>query len=63
VTTRGELEALTGGLEELLVRVTAMVERDGPGTTSEDDVELVAIERGLASTLRRLRRLSAKSRD
>jgi N-methylhydantoinase B/oxoprolinase/acetone carboxylase alpha subunit len=63
MATRGDLEALTAGLEELLARVTAMIERDGPGTTSDDEVELVVIERGLASTLRRLRRLSSKLRD
>jgi hypothetical protein len=62
VATRGELETLTAGLEDLLARVTAIVERDGPGTTHDDEFELVAVERGLASTLRRLRRLNVKAR-
>jgi hypothetical protein len=59
---RGELEALAAGLEEFLGRVTAIIERDGPGTTRDDELELIAVERGLASTLRKLRRLSAKAR-
>lgn len=62
MATRGELDALAAGLEELLGRVTAIIERDGPGTTRDDELELVAIERGLASTLRKLRRLTTKVR-
>lgn len=59
---RGELETLAASLEELLARVTGLVEREGATASRDASVDLVAIERGLASTLRRLQRLTAKSR-
>ncbi len=62
MASRGELEAVAGSLEELLGRVTAIVERDS-ATTKEATQDLVAVERGLASTLRRLRRLTTKLSD
>jgi hypothetical protein len=60
---RGELQTLGASLEELLARVTALVEQSGPGTSRDEDLELVAIERGLASTLRRVQRLAARVDD
>jgi tyrosyl-tRNA synthetase len=60
---RGELQTLGASLEALLARVTAMVEQSGSDTTRDDELELVAIERGLASTLRRVHRLAARSLD
>jgi hypothetical protein len=58
----GELEALGATLEEVLGRVTDLVERSSGAAARDDELELVAIERGLASTLRRLRRLTARQR-
>ena len=58
---RGELQALAASLRELLARVTALVERTDTETPRDDELELVAIERGLASTLRRVDRLNARS--
>lgn len=60
MATRSELQALAGSLEELLGRVTSLVERDGAGAMRDETLDLVAVERGLASTLRRLRRLTGK---
>jgi hypothetical protein len=57
---RGELQTLGASLEEVLARVTALVDETGPGTSRDDEQELVAIERGLASVLRRVRRLAAR---
>jgi NAD(P)-dependent dehydrogenase (short-subunit alcohol dehydrogenase family) len=57
---RGEIQALAASLRELLGRVTALVENAGSDTARDDELELVAIERGLASTLRRVDRLNAK---
>jgi hypothetical protein len=63
MATRNELETLATGLEDLLGRVTSIVEREGTTSGVQDDgLELVAIERGLASTLRRLRRVIAQAR-
>ena len=59
MATRGELEALAASLEELLGRVTAVVERDA-SSSRDDTSDLIAVERGLASTLRRLHRLTAR---
>ncbi len=56
----GELQAVGAGLEELLRRVTALVERQ-VGAPRDDELELVAIERGLQSTLRRVQRLTARA--
>lgn len=62
MATRNELETLATGLEELLGRVTSIVEREGTNSDVQDDgLELVAIERGLASTLRRLRRVISQA--
>jgi DNA-binding response OmpR family regulator len=61
VATSSELEACAASLEELLARVTALVERAGSGKERDDELELIAVERGLASTLRKLRRLTARS--
>ena len=58
---RGEIQALAASLRELLGRVTALVENTGSDTPRDDELELVAIERGLASTLRRVDRLTAKA--
>ena len=63
VQVRGELQTLGATLEALLTRVTALVEESGAGSSRDDELELVAIERGLASTLRRVQRLAAKSLD
>ncbi|HEV3328332.1 MAG TPA: hypothetical protein VGZ33_02955 [Acidimicrobiales bacterium] len=57
---RGELEAITDGLGVLLTRVTALVERAEDASARDDLLELVAVERGLASTLRRLQRLTSR---
>jgi hypothetical protein len=62
VAGRGELEAISDGLGTLLARVTALVERADDDATRDDLLELVAIERGLTSTQRRLQRLVARSR-
>lgn len=59
MATRGELEALAAALDELLGRVTTMVERDRAAARDET-LDLIAVERGLTSTLRRLRRLTGK---
>ena len=61
VQERGEIQALAASLRELLGRVTALVEHAGSDTPRDDELELVAIERGLASTLRRVERLTAKA--
>jgi hypothetical protein len=61
VPARGELEAIADGMSVLLARVTELVERAESGATRDDVLELVAVERGLASTLRRLQRLTARS--
>ena len=58
---RGELEAVADGLRVLLARVTALIERTEDGAARDDVLELVAVERGLASTLRRLQRLTSRS--
>jgi hypothetical protein len=60
VHERGELEAITDGLGVLLTRVTALVERAEDVSARDDLLELVAVERGLASTLRRLQRLTSR---
>jgi hypothetical protein len=60
VHERGELEAITDGLGVLLTRVTALVERAEDASSRDDLLELVAVERGLASTLRRLQRLTSR---
>jgi hypothetical protein len=60
VRTAGELQALGASLEDLLARVTALVEQSEAETSRDDALELVAIERGLSSTLRRIRRLVAR---
>jgi hypothetical protein len=60
VQGRGELEAITDGLGVLLTRVTALVERAEDSSSRDDLLELVAVERGLSSTLRRLQRLTAR---
>jgi hypothetical protein len=60
VHARGELEAIGDGLGTLLRRVTALVEQAEQGTSRDDVLELVAVERGLAATLRRLQRLTAR---
>jgi len=63
VRSRGELEAISDGLGILLARVTELVEHSSSGDAARDDLlELVAVERGLASTQRRLQRLVAKAR-
>ena len=61
VHQRGEIQALAASLRELLGRVTALVENTRSDTPRDDELELVAIERGLASTLRRVDRLNAKA--
>jgi hypothetical protein len=49
-----ELSSLLASLEEISVRISALVERN---TTSDGiDTELVALERALSGALRRLRR-------
>lgn len=58
---RGELETLGASLEELLGRVTSLIDEQSGTQHRDDELELVAIERGLASTLRRVRRLIAKA--
>jgi hypothetical protein len=60
VHERGELEAISDGLGVLLSRVTKLVERAEDASSRDDLLELVAVERGLASTLRRLQRLTAR---
>jgi hypothetical protein len=60
VHERGELEAITDGLGTLLSRVTALVERAEDASSRDDLLELVAVERGLASTLRRIKRLTSR---
>gem|GEM_PF-6344294 len=60
VHERGEIEALAASLRELLGRVTGLVDA-GSDVQRDDHLELVAIERGLASTLRRVDRLNAKA--
>jgi hypothetical protein len=56
----GELEAISDGLGVLLSRVTVLVERAEDASSRDDLLELVAVERGLASTLRRLQRLTSR---
>jgi len=63
VRARGELQTLGASLEALLARVTALVEDSAADASRDDQLELVAIERGLASTLRRVHRLAARSLD
>ena len=59
---RGELETIDDGLATLLARVTALVE-EAEGAASRDDLlELVAVERGLSSTHRRLQRMIGRAR-
>jgi len=60
VRARGELEAIGDGLSTLLRRVTVLVEDAEHDTSRDDLLELVALERGLAATLRRLQRLTAR---
>jgi len=60
VHARGELEAISDGLGVLLGRVTALVEHAEHDASRDDLLELVAVERGLAATLRRLQRLTAR---
>jgi hypothetical protein len=57
----GELQAVGASLELLLQRVTALVEHQDRTTSRDDELELVAIERGLESTLRRIRRLASRA--
>ncbi|HEV3213025.1 MAG TPA: hypothetical protein VGZ03_06470 [Acidimicrobiales bacterium] len=57
---RGELEAISDGLGVLLTRVTALVEHAEGASSRDDLLELVAVERGLAATLRRLQRLTSR---
>ena len=59
---QGELEAISDGLGALLARVTALVEHASGDAVRDDLLELVAVERGLASTQRRLDRLVARTR-
>ncbi|MEI6700959.1 MAG: hypothetical protein WCL38_04300 [Actinomycetota bacterium] len=57
MANRSELSSLTATLEELLRRVSLMTDT---ATTSGDDEaasELISLERGLQSSLRRMRRL------
>jgi hypothetical protein len=63
VRVRGELQTLSASLEDVLVRVTDLIEGIDEQATRDDQLELVAIERGLASTLRRLQRLAARVSD
>jgi hypothetical protein len=58
---RGELETLGASLEEILTRVTALIETGDSSASRDDEIDLVAIERGLAATLRKIRRLAARS--
>jgi hypothetical protein len=60
VHARGELEAISDGLGVLLTRVTALVEHAEEASSRDDLLELVAVERGLAATLRRLHRLTSR---
>jgi hypothetical protein len=60
VHARGELEAICDGLGVLLSRVTALVEGAEHDASRDDLLELVAVERGLAATQRRLQRLTAR---
>jgi hypothetical protein len=63
MAAKGELEAIGDGLSTLLARVTALVEHAEGDASRDDLLELVAVERGLASTQRRLQRLVARSRS
>jgi hypothetical protein len=58
---RGELETLGASLEDILARVTALIETGESSASRDDEIDLVAIERGLAATLRKIRRLVARS--
>jgi hypothetical protein len=58
---RGELETLGASLEDILARVTALIETGESSASRDDEIDLVAIERGLAATLRKIRRLAARS--
>jgi hypothetical protein len=62
VRTQGELDAIGDGLTTLLARVTALVE-ESQDDARDDVLELVAVERGLSATLRRLQRLAARARS
>jgi ElaB/YqjD/DUF883 family membrane-anchored ribosome-binding protein len=54
---RAELSSLTATLEELLRRVGQLTDKATEAGDDEASSELVSLERGLQSSLRRMRRL------
>lgn len=60
MTIQTELNTITSTMNELSVRVTALVETEGPAMPSDVYTELVAAERTINTLLRRLNRVAGR---
>ncbi|MDE3065542.1 MAG: hypothetical protein KGJ36_07720 [Acidobacteriota bacterium] len=57
-----ELTTITSTMNELSARITVLVEHEGEAMGNEAYAELVAAERTIGTLLRRLQRLTGRSR-
>ncbi len=62
MTMQSELSTITSTMTEVSQRITALVETEGSAMAPEVYAELVAAERTMGNLVRRLNRLSARSR-
>ena len=60
MSLQNELNTITSTMSELSVRITALVEHDGPTMDNEIYTELVAAERTVGALLRRLSRVATR---
>jgi stress response protein YsnF len=60
MTIQTELNTITSTMNELSVRVTALVETEGAAMASDVYTELVAAERTISTLLRRLNRVAGR---
>ncbi len=60
MSLQNELNTITSTMSELSVRITALVEHDGPTMDNDIYTELVAAERTVGALLRRLSRVATR---
>jgi hypothetical protein len=60
MTIQTELSTITSTMNELSVRITALVETDGAAMDNDVYTELIAAERTIGTLLRRLNRVAGR---
>jgi hypothetical protein len=60
MSTQNELNTITSTMNELSIRITALVETSGSTLPSDVYTELIAAERTIGTLLRRLNRVAGR---